>query len=218
MTRTVMRFNRPTLKVATSEAGLTAGLAVECQVTSALVQAQPQYNTIPSTGCAGATQSPGTTGWQLVLNWLQDWTQTGNSLSQFAFEHDGEQVWFELTPDADDVGTRLTGTAFAAAGDFGGTFGDGSAGVATATWPLLNKPDVSVPPAVAATGATAGIPGTWTPAGSTPPADAAAAEAAGVTASPASDWTTGQYVQGSTAGAAGEMHYDTGAWTSGRAT
>ena len=151
MPRTVMRYSTPTLKVATSEAELATGLAVECQVTSALVQAQPVYNTIPATGCAGAAQSPGTTGWQLVLNWLQDWAAgAAASLSMFAFENDGKQIWFELTPDSTDPTTSITGTGFCAAGDFGGTFGDGSAGVATATWPLIDKPEVTVPVTVTA--------------------------------------------------------------------
>ena len=48
------------------------------------------------------------------------------------------------------------------------------------------------PPPVAATGATAGTPGTWTPSGATAPADLAALS--GVTASPATPWTTGQYM------------------------
>lgn len=68
-----------------------------------------------------------------------------------------------------------------------------------------------------ATGATAGTPGTWTPAGSTPPENAAGATADGVTASPTSAWTTGQYVQGSTAGSGGEMYWNGTAWTAGRA-
>jgi hypothetical protein len=71
----------------------------------------------------------------------------------------------------------------------------------------------------ASTGATAGIPGSWTPVGSTPPANAAAANTAGITATPATTWTVGQYVQGSTAGAAGEMYWDATAtdWVAGRA-
>jgi hypothetical protein len=48
------------------------------------------------------------------------------------------------------------------------------------------------PPPPAATGATAGTPGTWTPAGATAPANLAATS--GVTASPATAWTTGQYM------------------------
>lgn len=70
----------------------------------------------------------------------------------------------------------------------------------------------------AATGASAGSPGTWTPGGSTPPANAAGANSSSVTASPSSTWTTGQYVQGSTAGAAGEMYWNGTTWSSGRAT
>lgn len=70
------------------------------------------------------------------------------------------------------------------------------------------------PPVVPSTGATAGTPGTWTPTGSTPPANAAAAT--GVVASPATDWTVGQYVQGSTAGTGGEMNWNGTAWVAGR--
>jgi hypothetical protein len=70
----------------------------------------------------------------------------------------------------------------------------------------------------AATGANAGSPGAWTPGGSTPPANAAGATSAGIVASPASAWTSGQYVQGSTAGAPGEMYWNGSAWVAGRAT
>jgi hypothetical protein len=68
-----------------------------------------------------------------------------------------------------------------------------------------------------ATGATAGIPGTWTPAGSTAPNDAAGATSAGITATPNTAWTTGQYVQGVTSGTAGEMHWSGSAWVAGKA-
>lgn len=71
--------------------------------------------------------------------------------------------------------------------------------------------------AVPATGATAGTPGTWTPGGSTAPADAAAANTAAITATPATAWTTGQFMQGSTVGTAGEMHWDGTTWQTGKA-
>src|SRR4029453_13928212 len=61
-----------------------------------------------------------------------------------------------------------------------------------AGWTTL--PTTNETPAPPATGATAGTPGTWTPAGSTPPADAAALIAGTpntVVASPATAWTTG---------------------------
>jgi len=52
----------------------------------------------------------------------------------------------------------------------------------------------SVPGAIVATGAGPGTgTGTFTPAGATPPANLAALS--GVTASPATNWTTGQYIQ-----------------------
>ncbi|MET0786859.1 MAG: hypothetical protein ABWY25_09150 [Paenisporosarcina sp.] len=69
----------------------------------------------------------------------------------------------------------------------------------------------------AATGATAGTPGTWTPGGSTAPADVAALQSSGITASPATAWTTGQYVQTLTVGTPGQAHWDGAAWVSGMA-
>jgi hypothetical protein len=65
------------------------------------------------------------------------------------------------------------------------------------------------------TGATAGAPGSWTPGGSTPPANAAGATS--VVATPGTAWTVGQFVQGSTAGTAGEMHWSGTAWVAGKA-
>jgi hypothetical protein len=68
-----------------------------------------------------------------------------------------------------------------------------------------------------ATGAAAGIPGTWTPSGAQAPADAAEASAWGVVASPATPWTSGQYVQGTTAGAAGRATWTGTGWVGGAA-
>lgn len=78
--------------------------------------------------------------------------------------------------------------------------------------------DASYPPSVLhptpkATGATAGIPGSWTPAGSTPPASVASIGS--VVATPATPWTTGQYVQTGTAGAAGRATWSGTAWVGG---
>jgi hypothetical protein len=75
--------------------------------------------------------------------------------------------------------------------------------------------ELEQPASVPATGATAGNPGTWQPAGATPPANAAAAGA--IVASPNTAWTTGQYVQGTDAGAAGQMYWNGTAWTAGPA-
>lgn len=71
-----------------------------------------------------------------------------------------------------------------------------------------------------ASGANAGIPGSWTPAGSTPPSTVANLQAGipvTVVASPATAWTTGQYVQTGTAGAPGEACWTGTGWVGGRA-
>jgi hypothetical protein len=64
------------------------------------------------------------------------------------------------------------------------------------------------PEAPPATGATAGTPGSFTPAGCETPADMT-----GITASPATAWAEGEYVEP----ASGSTYWDGTAWTSGAA-
>lgn len=66
-----------------------------------------------------------------------------------------------------------------------------------------------------ATGATAGIPGTWTPGGSSAPADVPALTSSGIVASPTTAWTTGQYVQTLTPSTPGQGYWDGSAWVAG---
>jgi hypothetical protein len=73
---------------------------------------------------------------------------------------------------------------------------------------LFAPPPVVVP----ATGATAGTPGTFTPAGSTTPATGG--DVASLTAEPQTAWTTGQWVQA----ANGDQRWWNGvAWVVGKA-
>jgi hypothetical protein len=62
----------------------------------------------------------------------------------------------------------------------------------------------------ASTGATAGSPGVWTPPNSDPPQKFTTMNA--ITASPATAWTTGQYVK---LGDGTNAHWGGSAWTSG---
>jgi hypothetical protein len=71
-----------------------------------------------------------------------------------------------------------------------------------------------ITPIPTATGATAGIPGTFTPSGSMTPANNAAMTAGPVVASPATAWTTGQYV--ATADGV-HQHWNATAWITGNA-
>jgi hypothetical protein len=73
---------------------------------------------------------------------------------------------------------------------------------------------VSATFAALATGATAGIPGAWTPSGDRPAADLAAMTSQGVVADPLTDWTIGQSVVTLDTN---DAHWDTGAWVIGTA-
>lgn len=145
MPRVVMVFTNPTLKVAATQAGLTSGTAYQCQVTSAVISTTPAFNTIPATGCAGASQSPGAPAFQLDIAWLQDWTSAGGGgLSGWSWTNKGLAMWVEIVPDPTGAPTvKAQGQAWIVAGQFGGTFGDGSAGPANATWPFLNAPTIT---------------------------------------------------------------------------
>lgn len=80
--------------------------------------------------------------------------------------------------------------------------------------------DTSYPPSLwkpKATGATAGIPGVFTPPGNRIPPNLAAMSAWGIVASPATPWTTGQFVQTGTAGAAGRVTWSGTSWVGGAA-
>ena len=151
MPRTVMVLTNPILKVATTEAGLAAGTAFECQVTSAVINTDSPMNTIPATGCAGASQSPGAASYAVDLAWLQDWTAPGGGLSGFAWTNKGLKAWISLTPDAAAAAVLAVGEVWVTPGQFGGTFGDGSAAPANATWPFTGEPDITpAAPAAAA--------------------------------------------------------------------
>lgn len=145
MPRTVIVLNAPTLKVATTQAGLTAGTAYECQVTSATVTTDAPMNTIPATGCAGASQSPGTASYALEMAWLQDWTASpAGGLSGWAWAQKGKKAWVQLTPDPTGAPTvKCEGEVWVVPGQFGGTFGDGSAAPASATWPFTGTPTIT---------------------------------------------------------------------------
>lgn len=90
--------------------------------------------------------------------------------------------------------------------------------------PLVNQYVVGVfydsPGIPNASGATAGSPGTWQPAGcEVPPTLQLLMQSAPpVVANPATAWTLGQYVQTLTPGAPGEATWTGTAWVGGRAS
>lgn len=146
MAREALILNNPTLVLADTQLGLDAGDAFECQITSAVLTPTPVYNTIPATGCSGASQSPGRTGWGFVVAWLQDWA-ADPSLSMYAFDHDTEPTWYRFVADTVQYpDLTAEGQVYLSAGAMGGTFGDGSAAAATATWPCIATPAITNTP------------------------------------------------------------------------
>lgn len=73
--------------------------------------------------------------------------------------------------------------------------------------------------AKASTGATAGTPGTWTPAppASIPPWDVNDPKMSSVVATPSTAWTTGQWVQGQAGPGAGDVYWNGTIWVAGKA-
>lgn len=221
MSRTVLIIKNAKVKFGAVPAG---GAAIDastltdygCQITEARITAAANTSDVPATFCEPASTINVPSSFSLEINGLQDWGAV-NSFSEFLFKHDAELQAFALYLDG-EVDPKATGICSLSAGDFGGPAGETL--VLTGSLPILGYPTITNAAGApirtnAATGATAGVPGSWTPAGSTPPANAAGATTAGVVATPATAWTVGQYVQGSTAGVPGQMHWSGSAWVAG---
>jgi hypothetical protein len=140
---TVITITDGVLILADDEAGLVSGLGFECQVTEAAINATPNLQTVPATWCAPESQAPAATGYELAITWLQDWTAPGGGLSMYAFENDTLTKYFSMQLDADIATTVATGTVRLVAGSYGGAAGTPL--TATATWPLAEKPEITVP-------------------------------------------------------------------------
>jgi hypothetical protein len=194
-----------------------------CQVTSAQITSTPSTSTedVDATMCAPAKTIPtlGESSFGLDIGALSDLNMVAG-LQRFAFEHDATEVYIYLGFNGSSP-PRAIGRVNMAALPIGGDMKAKLLG--TVSWPFTGKPQIEfgdaadsvVIPSTSATGATAGTPGTWTPAGSAPPADVASLTAGTpnpVTASPATAWTTGQYVQTATAGPTGQAHWNGTAW------
>lgn len=199
----------------------------KCQVTSGALTPAPDTTTtdVPATFCnpARTIPTPGETGYTLDATFLQD-PHIVAGLSRFLFEFDTQEAYFLLGLDGANP-PKAIGRVRVQAGAIGGAARTSL--TTDISLPLSRKPQIdfgdinaseAVPPnAVAATGATAGTPGTWTPAGSTPPAtvaDLIAGTPNAVTASPPTAWATGEHVL---TGDAAQGHWDGTAWVAGGA-
>lgn len=142
--------------------------------------------------------------WICAIEFAQDW-KTPNSLSQYLFNNEGNQVDMSFKPELND-GPSFTCPILIVPGAIGGAVN--AVSVATVSLPCVEKPTL-VPETNPSTTATAGTPGEFD--GDTP-ADLAAM--AGITASPATAWTTGQHV---ILGDASHAYWSGAAWVAGDA-
>lgn len=132
------------LRVALDVADLAA---YDCQVVSAALVANANLQTLPATFCSPEAQVPAATGYQLDLNFLQDWTDPAG-ISWFSFDNDTAQVAWELTLETDEVvpiDAIMHGDARVVAMSFGGDAGTPLQ--AAVTWPVIGKPAKGAYPA-----------------------------------------------------------------------
>ena len=194
----------------------TGGTEFACQATN--VRIVPSFNEEGDnveTLCGDTLAPSTTTDWALQGTHIQDWDSTGMGIIEYSWVNNLVTVPFIWKPNASAV--TYSGEVQVRALEVGG---DVNTRITTDfDWPISGMPVPTwASPAVAATGATAGTPGTWTPGGSTPPSSVAnliAGTPNAVTASPNTAWTTGQYVQTGTAGVGGQAHWDGTAWVTG---
>jgi hypothetical protein len=190
---------------------------VSCLINNAVLAASPTTSD-PTTKLCG-TQKQGTTTYSATLSGNIDIDpETGEtSLFCLSWAEPGTEQPFVFIPNTEN-GTKAEGTLVIQPLDFGSSGAYGDDMTADFEFQVLWKPVITCAgdpdESGLATGATAGTPGTWTPANSQPPANLSTAQAAGITASPTTAWTTGQYV--ATADAA-HIHWTGTAWATGPA-
>lgn len=141
---------------------------------------------------------------------LQDLSEE-DGLVAYTWEHKGEAVPFTFIPNT-AAGATVTGTVVVDPLDVGSTDDYGAVMASDFEWNIVGEPALSWGEAGAATGATAGTPGTWTPSGADPAPDAAGMAA--ITATPTTAWTTGQHM---VLGDNSHSYWNGTAWTVGEA-
>jgi hypothetical protein len=192
-----------------------AVIDISCQINNAVVEWDKDKDDDQTVLCGDVV--PGSTTYTATLsgNLFQD-LDDGDGIVAFSWANKGNAYPFEFVPNT-AVGATVAGSVVVDPISVGGD--EMKANMASDfEWDIVGEPTLTMGPSVPATGATAGTPGTWTPSGADPPAtvaDLIAGVPNTVTASPASAWTTGQYVE--TADLA-DAHWSGSAWVAGPAT
>jgi len=180
------------------------------------VSLEAENKPIEVTTFCGVQDYPGPVKWHFKAKFVQAFDAGATDATLAAavanYQSTGTPVAFKVRPFA-------SRTVSATNPQFSGlmipqpyTIFGGAAGAASEVdidW-IMTAPPTRSTAGVAATGATAGAPGYFTPSGATTPANLAALT--GLTASPATAWTAGQYVVTADLLAA---HWSGSAWVAG---
>lgn len=163
--------------------------------------------------CGDKLLAETTLAWELDFTAVQDW-EDPDGLIKYSWDNALTEVPFRWIPNGEKT-VQIDGVVQVLPLDLGGDVNTRL--TSDAAWPINGTPAWGThTPAGPATGANAGTPGAWTPAGSTPPATVAALQSAApaIVASPTTAWTAGQYVA---CGDAAHAHWSGTAWVSGNA-
>jgi hypothetical protein len=192
------------------------GVNLRCQVQH--LEVVPTNKLVTVTTFCSETDYPGTTKWSLRVTFYQDFN-TGSVYSTLnaalnAYNASGAPANFKARGYSSKVASANNPiiSGYVIPQPFELLIGDaGTASQVKIDWNTTATPSVDTG-AVAATGATSGAPGYFTPSGATTPANLAALT--GITAAPATAWTVGQYVITADLLAA---HWSGSAWVAGKA-
>jgi len=190
------------------------GANLKCLAES--VSIEPENKPIEVTTFCGVQDYPGPVTWHFKVKLVQafDPGATNATLSAAVANYaaSGTPMPFKVRPFASRTvsTTNPQFSGFAIPQPYTVFGGDaGAASEVDIDW-IMTAPPTTSTAGVAATGATAGIPGYFTPSGATTPANLAALT--GLTANTATAWTTGQYVVTADLLAA---HWSGSAWVAG---
>jgi hypothetical protein len=192
------------------------GVNLRCLVQH--LEVMPENKPVTITSFCAETDYPGSTKWHLKVTFHQSFdvgaVYDTLQIAQQNYVANGAPAPFKARPYASRIAAQnnpiISGLAIPQ--PFEILMGDaGAASNVQIDWNLTAAPSVDHG-SVTATGATAGTPGFYTPTGATVPANNGAMT--GLAASPATAWTTGQYVVTADMLAS---HWDGAAWATGKA-
>jgi hypothetical protein len=194
-----------------------SGVNLRCLVKH-LEAAFPENKPVTVTSFCGETDYPGVTKWHLRVTFYQSFDAGAVYATLNAaynnYVANGQAVQWRARPYSSRAASAVNPwiSGYAIPQPFELIVGDaGTAAEVAVDWNLTAPPTVDTG-TVAATGATAGTPGFYSPSGAQAPANLAALS--GVTATPTAAWATGQYVITNDLLAA---HWTGSAWASGKA-